>query len=77
MARSSYAYNRSDRKILIALLLLIFLPFTHRIYAGKLGTALLFLVTAGGFGVWWIIDLIMLVAGSFRDAEGRRIEQWT
>ena len=43
----------------------------HRFYAGKFWTGLLFLLTGGGLGIWWIIDLVMLAMGRFEDAEGR------
>ena len=49
----------------------------HRFYVGKAGTGLLMLVTVGGCGLWWVYDLILLVAGEFRDADGRRVVKWT
>jgi hypothetical protein len=36
----------------------------------------LMLATLGGLGVWWLYDLIIVVAGDFRDAEGRRVSRW-
>ncbi|MHC4551370.1 MAG: NINE protein [Planctomycetota bacterium] len=42
----------------------------HRFYVGKVGTGILFLLTGGLLGLWWLIDLIILVVGSFSDAEG-------
>jgi TM2 domain-containing membrane protein YozV len=42
----------------------------HRFYVGKVGTGILYLLTVGGLGLWWLIDLILLVAGAFTDAEG-------
>ena len=43
----------------------------HRFYVGKIATGLLLLFTAGGFCVIWIIDVIRIVLGGFRDKEGR------
>ena len=31
------------------------------------------LLTLGGLGIWWIIDLIMIAIGSFKDIQGRAI----
>jgi TM2 domain-containing membrane protein YozV len=46
----------------------------HRFYVGKVGTGILQLLTLGGLGIWALVDLIMIVTGSFRDAEGRPIK---
>ena len=53
-----------------ALLLCIFLGWlgVHRFYVGKIGTGLLMLFTAGGCGIWTIIDIILIANGSFRDS---------
>lgn len=42
-----------------------------RFYLGKTGTGILKLLTVGGFGIWWLIDLILTLAGVQRDKEGR------
>jgi TM2 domain-containing membrane protein YozV len=49
----------------------------HRFYVGKIGTGILMLVTFGGFGIWWLVDLIFVIIGSFRDKEGRLVFRWT
>jgi hypothetical protein len=33
-------------------------------------------LTLGGLGVWYLYDLIVVVAGDFRDADGRRLSRW-
>ena len=40
----------------------------HRFYVGKVGTAILMVLTIGGFGVWATIDLIFIIVGAFRYA---------
>ncbi len=48
----------------------------HRFYVGKTGTAILMLLTFGGLGIWYVIDLILIILGEFRDKEGRLIKDW-
>lgn len=42
-----------------------------RFYLGKIGTGIAKLLTAGGFGIWSIVDLIITLTGNARDKEGR------
>ena len=48
----------------------------HRFYLGKIGTGILMIVTAGGLGIWWLIDFIMAVSGAMKDKEGLPIKNW-
>jgi hypothetical protein len=49
----------------------------HRFYVGKIGTGILMLGTLGGFGLWYLYDLILIGAGEFRDSDGRRVLRWS
>jgi TM2 domain-containing membrane protein YozV len=66
----------SDKSGIACLLFLLLLGAfgIHRFYVGKVGTGILFLITFGGFGLWWLIDLIMLICGAFTDADGRKVK---
>jgi hypothetical protein len=69
----------SDKSRVVALVLAALLGVfgAHRFYVGKTGTAILMLLTFGGLGIWYLVDVILIGAGSFRDAEGRRLIHWT
>ena len=69
----------SDKKILPAFLLCFFLgPLgSHRYYVGKVGSGVLHLLTLGGLGIWTLIDFVRIIIGSFTDAQGRKITNWT
>ncbi|WP_084499995.1 TM2 domain-containing protein [Brevibacterium album] len=42
-----------------------------RFYLGKIGTAIVKLITAGGFGIWALIDVFRTLFGATRDQQGR------
>ncbi|MCP5507123.1 MAG: TM2 domain-containing protein [Chlamydiales bacterium] len=68
----------SPKARIIALLLCWFLGCfgAHRFYVGKVGTAILMILTLGGLGIWALIDLILILIGSFRDKQGRVVFYW-
>jgi hypothetical protein len=45
-----------------------------RFYLGKIGTGIAKLLTGGGFGIWAIVDLIIVLTGNARDKDGRPLE---
>ena len=45
-----------------------------RFYLGKIGTGVAKLLTAGGLGIWSIVDLIITLTGNARDKDGRPLE---
>ena len=60
------------RDWLVAVLLCFFLGGfgAHRFYTGHTGIAIAQLLTLGGCGIWSLIDFIIILTGSYRDAEG-------
>ena len=43
----------------------------HRFYTGRFWTGLAMFFTGGGFFIWWIIDVLIILTGRFKDGEGR------
>jgi hypothetical protein len=68
----------SDKSRGIAFILALVLGVfgAHRFYVGKIGTGILMICTIGGMGIWYLYDVIMVAAGNFRDADGRRVIRW-
>ncbi len=64
------------KNFLTALLLSIFLGSfgIDRFYLGYIGLGLLKLLTAGGCGVWWLIDVILIASKQLKDANGNALE---
>jgi TM2 domain-containing membrane protein YozV len=60
---------------MVTMALCLFLGYlgAHRFYIGKIGSGVAQLLTFGGLGIWWAIDLIMIALGKMTDAEGRAL----
>jgi hypothetical protein len=56
----------------VALILCIFLGIlgAHKFYVGKTGMGLIYLFTGGICGIGWIIDIFLIIGGSFKDSNG-------
>jgi len=62
-----------QKKWATALILSIFLGVLgiDRFYLGYTGKGILKLITGGGLGIWWLIDLIRIASNSLPDANGQ------
>jgi len=49
----------------------------HRFYLEKPRTAVAMLLTFGGFGIWYLYDLVLIGSGEMRDAEDLPVRNWT
>lgn len=63
---------------LITLLLCIFLGGLgiHRFYTGSIGIGVVQLLTLGGCGIWTLVDLILIVTGSYKDGNGHPLVRY-
>ena len=71
--------NVSDKRILPTFLLFIVLSWpwgAHRFFLKRYASAILFIITIGGCGIWWIIDFILIVTGSMKDDHGKVVKIW-
>jgi TM2 domain-containing membrane protein YozV len=69
--------NEKRKSFQITLLLCFFLGHlgAHRFYVGKIGTGILMLLTAGGLGIWYTIDMVMIILGKFKTKKNKALQQ--
>lgn len=48
----------------------------HRFYVGRVQSGIIMAVTIGGLGMWWLYDMVTVVAGEFRDVEDLPLRNW-
>ncbi len=67
---------KQKRNFLTALLLSIFIGHlgVDRFYLGYVGLGILKLITFGGCGIWWLIDLILIATKSLKDVDGQKLK---
>lgn len=60
---------KSDKSKTVALILCILLGVfgVHHFYVGRIKMGVLYLFTFGLFGFGWLIDIILIATGSFKD----------
>ena len=61
---------------IVALILSIFLGELgiDRFYLGYIGLGILKLITFGGFGIWYFIDIILIAPGKLKPKDGSEYE---
>ena len=73
LLNSSTTTSTTDWLTLFLLTFFVGVLGVHRFYVGKIGTGFLMLLPLGGLGVWFLVDLILVVTGQFTNKDGQKI----
>ena len=68
----------TEKTILPTFLLFLILSWplaAYRFYLRRYASAVLF-ITFAGFGIWWIVDFILIVTGNMKDDLGNQVKVW-
>ena len=67
----------SDKDWLSTLLISFFVGWfgIDRFYLGYTGLGILKLITFGGCGIWYVVDLILIAMGKLDDSQGRPLRR--
>ena len=69
--------QHGDRSFLVTLLLCLFVGYlgVHRFYTKNYIAGIIQLLTGGMCGIWWLIDLILIAVGTYRDGDGLPLQK--
>lgn len=64
-----------EKSFIVTWLLSLLVGFfgVDRFYLGKVGTGILKLLTIGGLGIWYFVDLIIILTNAARDKDGDKL----
>ena len=66
--------GKKSHVVTIVLSLFLGLFGCDRYYLGKIGTGFLKMITFGGFGIWYLIDIILVLTNQTLDVSGQKLE---
>ncbi len=73
--REQHSLSRRNWRTTLYLSILLGVFGADRFYLGRIGLGILKLVTGGGYLIWWLADVILLLNGRMKDDFGRFVRR--
>lgn len=74
---NEFIYSKIESRFFALLLCLFFGGLgIHRFYVRKVGTGILYLLTAGFWGLGVLIDFLLILFGAFSNKNGQVLKKW-
>jgi hypothetical protein len=73
--RRERGLSNRDWNIALVLSILLGIFGADRFYVGRTGLGVLKLVTLGGYFIWWVMDVILLLQGRMKDDLGKLVQK--
>ena len=74
--QQGYPISRKSRTVTLLLWVFLGALGAHYFYAERFGMGILWLLTGGFFGIGLVIDIILILTGTFKDTYGKPIVNW-
>ncbi len=68
-------YSPASYNVTLVLALMLGIWGAHRFYTGKILSGFIQMFTGGGLYIWWLIDVVSILSGTFEDSQGRRLKR--
>ena len=75
MAKEKISRKERETALILAILGVVGVAGIHRVYTGKIGTGILWLLTGGLLYIGTIVDIVKIANGNFRDKEGAVVKK--
>ena len=79
MAEDEHKYvvrtSPKSKQTTLILVIVVGLLGVHDFYVGRIGMGILKLFTCNFFGIGWIIDMVKVASGSYKDGAGEPIRK--
>ena len=68
--------SRKSRLVALILCIILGVLGIHHFYVGRIGMGILYFFTGGLACIGWIVDIVLILIGNYKDADGLPLTEW-